>query len=144
MTVRRPIFFLCAFLLLTSPFLIYKIKWLSGSAKATGMVGFTGQSYTGQIGHTYAVVLFKVGRDTVWFNGFDNLLFPKGAIVPVRYQKNDPWEARIDVFASIWGDTLVYGGIPTLILLVLFLHPAIIPYRSRLRLSRKKPFIFIA
>jgi hypothetical protein len=63
--------------------------------------------------------------------------------VPVRYQRDHPEEARIDVLSAIWGDTLVYGGIPVLILIVVFLDPKIIPLRSRVKLSVKKPFVKI-
>ena len=91
--------------------------------------------------HEYAVVTFKAGTQTIWFNGYDNVLFPRRQIVPVRYQPGNPADARIAVFTALWADTLVYTGIPTVILLVLFLHPAIIPRQSKIRLIAKKPYI---
>ena len=104
-------------------------------------MGFVGKAYSGQIAHVYSVIKFGVQKDTFWFNGNDNILYKPGEKVSVRYQVNNPREARINVFPSIWGDTVVYGGIPLIILLVVFVHPGIIPYRSKLVLSMKKPFI---
>jgi hypothetical protein len=67
----------------------------------------------------------------------------KGHLVPVRYQPGKPADAKIDFFIALWGDILVYGGVPFFMLLVTFLHPDVIPYRSGVRLTRKRPFIFI-
>jgi len=106
-------------------------------------MGFIGKSYAGTYVHNYSNIRFMVDKDTIWFNGNDNIFFKEGEIVPVRYPKSNPYAARIDTFAAIWGDTVVYGGIPVLILLALFLHPAVIPRQSRIRLSTKKPFIEI-
>ncbi len=50
-------------------------------------------------------------------------------------------EAKIDSFVSIWGDTLVYGGIPIAILIVIFLHPHILRKGSRFIIQKKMPFI---
>lgn len=104
---------------------------------------FVGKSQTGMIGHSYSVISFRAGKDTIWFNGNDNILFKEGAPVPIRYQRTNPKDARINVFASIWGDTLVYGGIPVLILIVIFLDPKIIPLRSKIILKNKRPFVKI-
>ena len=106
-------------------------------------MGFVGKSQTGQLVHRYSVISFKVGNNTIWFNGNDNIFFKAGEPVPVRYQRDHPQEARIDMFAPIWGDTLVYGGIPVLILIVVFLDPKIIPLRSKVKLSARKPFVKI-
>lgn len=104
-------------------------------------MGFVGKSYTGTIIHSYSNIRFKVGNDTIWFNGNDNIFFKEGEVVPVRYQKDNPYDVRIDIFPSIWGDTLVYGGIPVVLLIALFLHPQVIPRGSRIRLSTKKPLL---
>ena len=143
MTLNRLSFFFVLFIIVILPFFIHKLIWLAGSEKATGTMGFVGKSQTGQIGHRYSVISFNVGRSTFWFNGNDNILFKEGEPVPVRYQRDHPEEARIDVLSAIWGDTLVYGGIPVLILIVVFLDPKIIPLRSRVKLSVKKPFVKI-
>ena len=106
-------------------------------------MSFEGHAQTGQIGHVYSVVWFVAGHDTVWFNGNDNILFKEGETVPVRYQVNHPSDARLNIFPSIWGDTIVYGGIPVSVLLIIFLHPGIVPRRSKIRLNAKRPVIEI-
>jgi hypothetical protein len=70
----------------------------------------------------HLVILFKVGGDSVWFNAGMN----SGAVgvrIPVRYQRNDPSDARVDAPLAIWGDTVVNSLLPVGILLVLFLTP---------------------
>jgi hypothetical protein len=123
------------------PFPVQNLWWLLRSVKTNGIVRFTGKEYSGQMTHEYAVVTFKTGTQTIWFNGYDNVLFPRRQVIPVLYQPNNPADARIDVFVAIWADTLVYACIPAVILMVLFLHPAIIPRQSKIRLMAKRPFI---
>ena len=136
-------FFLLLFVLIGTPFLVYKINWLLHSQRTVGTMSFVGKNQTGQIGHIYSVVWFVAGKDTIWFNGNDNILFKPGEPVPVRYQKDNPNEARLDLFPSIWGDTIVYGGGPLLVLIALFLHRGIMPHQSKVRLSKKRPFIAV-
>ena len=143
MIIRKTTLFLFLFSIVITPFLVHKLLWIVRSAKADGTMGFVGKSYTGTLVHFYAVISFRVGKDTIWFNGNDNILYKEGETVPVRYQKKNPYEARINIFPSMWGDTLVYGGAPVLVLLMLFLHPQIFPRQSRFRLSGKKPFIHL-
>ncbi|MFM9908301.1 MAG: hypothetical protein ACKVOW_03070 [Chitinophagaceae bacterium] len=143
MILSKSRFFLILVLLVAIPFLFYKMNWLLHSQKTSGTMSFKGKSITGQLVHEYSVLFFKVGKDTVWFDGNDNIFFKEGESVPVRYQINDPQDARIDALIPIWGDVLVYGGIPILILLVIFLHPQIIPLGSTVKLSTIKPFIQI-
>ena len=104
-------------------------------------MSFVGKRYSGQMVYTYSVVWFLAGRDTVWFNGKNYILYKEGEQVPVRYQRSKPKDARLNVFIAIWGDTLIYGGIPFLILLVIAVHPQIVPYGSKIILSRQKPFV---
>jgi len=141
MLFSKNSFFLLLFVITFSPFLVYKLIWIARSEKVNGVMGFIGKSYTGQLVHNYSVISFQVGKDTIWFNGNDNIFFKKGEAVPVRYQKSDPNEVRLNIFPSMWGDTIVYGGIPVAILLLLFLHPHIFPRRTKFRLSGKKPFV---
>lgn len=141
MLLSKNKFFLLLFVIAFGPFLVYKLVWIARSEKVNGVMGFVGKSYTGQLVHNYSVVSFQVGKDTIWMNGNDNIFFKKGEAVPIRYQKHNPNDARLDIFPSIWGDTLVYGGIPVIILLLLFLHPHIFHRHTRFRLSRKKPLV---
>jgi hypothetical protein len=112
------------------------------SVAVNGVMGFVGKTYAGQIVHVYSVIKYPVGKDTLWFNGNDNILYQR-EIVPVRYQLNHPSDARINVFTSIFGDTIVYGGIPFLIAVISFIHPHIFPYQSKLLLRFKSPFLHI-
>lgn len=108
-----------------------------------GIASFKGKAYTGQIGHVYMVISFVENNNTVWFNGNDNILFKDGEQVPVRYQRRHPADARINQFIPIWGDTVVYGGIPVIILLAVFFHPGIVPRRSKIVLNFRRPFLQI-
>src|SRR5262247_1442161 len=107
MTLSKNKFFLLLFAIVVAPFLIYKIAWLAGSRSANGTMGFIGKEYSGQIVHVYSVIRFPAGGDTVWFNGNDNIFFTPGERVPVRYAIDNPKDARIDFFVSVWGDTVV-------------------------------------
>jgi hypothetical protein len=140
MAIRRTYFFLLLFTILIVPFIIYKIVWLAGSEKTYGKMSFIGKTFSGQMDDVYSVISFMVGKDTIWFNGRNNIFFEEGETLPVRYQPNNPVDAKVNVFLAIWGDTLVYGGIPVLILIVIFVHPQIVPYRSRIQLTVRKPF----
>jgi hypothetical protein len=141
MTFSKNKFFLLLSLVVITPFLIYKMLWLAGTQTATGTMGFVGKEYAGQIVHVYSVIKFPAGGNTVWFNGNDNILFKPGEKVPVRYVVKNPKDARINYFVSVWGDTVVYGGIPMLIICVAYLHPLIVPRKSRIRINSKRPYV---
>jgi hypothetical protein len=142
MLLRKTPFFLLLSLLILVPLLAYKVHWLIHSKKTRGVMAFEGQGNAGdQVRQDYSIIYFRCGKDTVWFNGLGNLRLPTGTIVPVRYQTNDPNDAKLDTFEGIWGDTVVYGGIPLTMLLVMFLHPKVVPRRSKVRLICKKPFV---
>lgn len=123
------------------PFVIHKLVWLSNTESVKGTMGFVGKSYTGTIIHSYSNISFEYGGQKIWFNGNDNIFFKPGEMVPVRFPKGKPDEARIDNFVAVWGDTVVYGGIFVLLILVICVHPQLIPYKSDVRLIRRKPFI---
>ena len=148
MVLSRNQFFLLLFILVVVPFLANKIIWLANSRQTSGRMWYTGHGNLGSaLGiSTYAVIRYRVGRDSLYFNNNVNLDIKPGEIVPVRYKKNNPSDAVVDDFVSIWVETLVYALFPILILLVLFLMPErfdpIIPKRSKILLG-KKPFIQI-
>ena len=143
MTLSRAAFFGMLFTIVVTPFLIPKLLWLANSEKVNGTMRFVGKSYTGQLVHFYSEISFIAGNDTIWFDSKDNTIFPIGATVPVRYQVNDHSDAKVNIFSDIWSETVVYGGILPLILLVVFFHPKGIPRRAKLYLTNKKPFIRI-
>jgi len=143
MVIGRLPFFLLVLLIVLLPFASYTFWWLAHSAKINGVMWYRGKSYTGQIAHEYSAVKFIVDHDTAWFNTSDNIIFKPGEIVPVRYQVSNHNDAKADIFIEIWGNSVIYGGVLALIIVISFLHPSIIPRRSKLRISLKKPFIEI-
>jgi hypothetical protein len=144
MIMHRITFFLGLFGILLIPLLVPRILWLLRAEKTMGIMAFETRGTAGdQLPLTYSLIYFRHGKDTVWFYGVPGLGLKKDQLVPVRYQSGNPADAKIDLFIALWGDILVYGGVPFLMLLVIFLHPDVIPYRSRVRLTRKRPFIFI-
>ena len=144
MTLTRSAFFLALTGLIVLPFLGYKLWWLLDSRGTRGVMAFVGQGEAGeQVRLDYTVIYFRVGKDTVWFNGMGNLNYKPDDSIPVRYRPSDPSDAKVDIFAATWGDTLVYSGIPALMLLAVSLHPQVVPYRSRIRLLASSPFLRI-
>jgi hypothetical protein len=144
MIMHRTKFFLALFLLYLTPLVLYKSIWLIQSKKAIGKFAF--ESYgpaLDQIRFPYSIIYFLVGKDTVWFKGPGKLHLKPGNLVPVRYLPRDPSNARLDSFKSIWAGTIIYGSIPFLILIVISLHPEIIPYRKKVKLTREKPFVWV-
>jgi hypothetical protein len=140
--MSRTKFFLALAFLFVTPLVLYKAIWLLRSKTTTGKLAF--ESYgpaLDQIRFPYSMIYFKNGKDTVWFKGPGNLQMKAGDIVPVRYLPGNPGNAKVDTFKSIWAGTLIYGGIPCLFLLVIFLHPEIVPYRAKVILTRKPPFV---
>jgi hypothetical protein len=142
MIMHRTPFFLALFGILIIPLLATRMLWLLHSEKTTGIMAFETRGIAGdQLPLTYSLIYFSHGKDTVWFYGTPGLGLKTGQFVPVRYQPDNPADAKIDLFIGLWGDILVYGGIPFFILLFIFLHPDVIPRRSRVLLTWKRPFI---
>jgi hypothetical protein len=94
---------------------------------------------------SHQVIIFGVGKDSVTFTSNVNFHLPDNTVVPVRYAISNSYDARIDKFASIWGDTLVYLLSPIGVWLVLLLTPnrfdPLIPWGSKVHLRWKRPFI---
>jgi hypothetical protein len=137
-------FFLLLALLCSGPFVAYKLWWLWQSRRVTGVYSFKGLGFAGdQMTLDYSVCRFRLGKDTIWFNGTGNLAFQEGDSIPVRYLVDDPGDARIDVFPAIWGDTLVYGGIPLFTLLLIYLHPKVVPRGRKVRVVWRRPYLLL-
>jgi hypothetical protein len=158
MLMRKSQFFGLLFLLIAMPFWVTRAIWVLRSRKVQGVMGFAGLGFAGdQVKEDYSVIGFPVLKragaasgaageggpccDTIWFNGLGNLSYKPGQAVPVRYQPKNVYDARVDIFVGIWGDTLVYSGIPVLMLLAVFLHRKVVPWGSKLRLLAKPPYI---
>jgi hypothetical protein len=124
--------------LLVLPFFGYKAVWLLRSVPAMGTMCFMGKSLNGQLSSTYPVIRFSsLAGDTIYFNGADELAYKRGELIPIRYREGKPAEARIDSFAGAWLDTVIYAMVPFLLLLIVFLHPEIIPHRSKIIIGKK-------
>ena len=143
MIIARTPFFVSLMIFVSAPFLLTNLWWLGHSVTTTGTMCFVGKSITGQMEHSYSVISFVQGKDTIFLNGPDNVLFPKGERVRVRYQKDNPGDARLDRFVAIWGETLAYGGVPMIILLIAFLNRGVVPANAKIRFGTKSPFISI-
>jgi len=147
MIFSRTRFFGCLFLILAVPFIGQRLFWLAGTKRITGVMAFVGHDHIeSPLGiTTYPVILFQLGRDTVFFNGMNGFGYKPGDAVPVLYRVSQPTDAKIDRPISLWGDTIVYLLLPVLIWLVIVLTPArfdpLIPRRSKLLIQWKKPFI---
>ena len=137
MTLSRRSFFIILFFIVVVPWFIPKTIWVATSAKTTGTTEFMGHGNLGStLGMTtYPVVKFDVDSVTFHFNGNMNIPLEKGESVEVRFQKNDPHDARINSLGSIWGETIAYGAGPFLFYLVLLFSPSIIPRRSRVSIG---------
>jgi len=141
MYFTRNTFFVGLMLLVSGPFVMYKICWVSRSVKTAGVACFKGKEISGQIVHEYTVIRYAVQKDSLFMNGNDNLIFAPHTIIPVRYSQTDPADARIDQFIGIWGDTLGYAGAPVLVILIVFLRKDIVGRHTRFKISRSHPFI---
>jgi hypothetical protein len=146
MLLTRNQFFLVLSILLLGPFYGPRLIWLARSRTTTGKVWFIGHTLElqGDIS-SHLVILFKAGRDSFSFNAGGGHYKP-GDPVPVRYQKADPPDARINTPFNIWADLWVNSLLPELVLLILFITPRrfdpLIPRKARVRLGIK-PFIKI-
>jgi hypothetical protein len=145
MVLTRNQFFMVLLPLLLGPFYVPRLLWVIHSEKATGRGWFVGHTLELQGNITeHLVVIFQAGDDSVFFNGGGK--FHVGDVVPVRYQKENPSDARINTFFGVWADTLINSLLPLLTLLILYITPArfdpLIPWKARVRLGTK-PFIKI-
>ena len=147
MLLTRNQFFVLLLAVFVFPIIGYKVYWLACSQRTMGVVCFTGHTLETDGISSHPVLRFKAGKDSIFFNGNSNLRLPRGALVPVRYQKDTPSDARVDIPLSIWGDTLAWSMSPFLAILVLYSTPRrldpLVPFGCRIRLGGRRPFIWI-
>jgi hypothetical protein len=142
MTFHRTIFFLLLAFFISAPFFVNRLWWLAHSRRAVGVQVLEGMGELGdQMPLNYTIICFRLGKDTICFNGLGNLHLRDGTAIPVRYQETDPYDAKVNIFEGIWGDTVVYSGIPLLMLLFIALNRDIVPRRKRVWLAFKRPWI---
>jgi hypothetical protein len=144
MVIRRSLFFLILASLIAIPLFLNKLIWISKTKTTTGVMSFEGMGNAGDmLRSTYSVFYFEHDDDTTWFNSSANTIYKPGDRVPVRYNAANPEDARLNTFLSIWLGTLLGGGIPLLILLVIGLNRHIVPHKNDIRLSKRKPYLFL-
>lgn len=115
--------------LIVLPIIVFNLVWLFNATKTKGTMCFMGKSQDGQLVRIYPVIMFSsTGRDTIFFNGKTDVNLNPGNPISILYQKNEPADARVNSFGGLWADTIIYAGIPFLILLIIYLHPAVIPW----------------
>ena len=138
MTLLKWQFFFLLLCMLLLPFVIYKTVWLVASVPTQGTMCFMGKNLNGQFSSTYPVIKFRTEKgDTIFFNGLNEAEYKIGAQVPVRYQRTNPSDARINGFAAIWQDAIIYALVPVLVLLLVFVHPGIIQRQSKIIIGKK-------
>jgi hypothetical protein len=144
MVIRQITLFMSIVILYVTPVVLPRIIWLERSQKTTGVFSFEGKGSAGeQIKLSYSFIYYIYGNQKIWFEGPGHMPLKEGAIVPVRYQINNPADARVDTFYGLWADVTVYCGEPLLMLIIIFLNRGIFPRGSRIRLMFKKPFLQI-
>ncbi len=128
MLLTRNQFFLVLSILLLGPFYVPRLIWLNRSEKAVGLACFMGHTLElhGDIS-SHLVILFKAGKDSIFFNAADN----------VGFKVRD----RVNIPVCIWGDVWVNSLLPELVLLILFITPRrfdpLIPWKAGVRLGIK-------
>ena len=149
MILSRARFFCCLFLLLGCPFTVAKLWWLAGTRHTVGVMSFEGHgNIESPLGITsYPVILFEIGRDSIFFNGKGGYDYQPGDPVPVRYSVDNPYDAKIDQPMAVWGDTIVYSLFPVLVWLVLVLTPErfspLVPRGAKVLIGGKWPFVWV-
>ena len=148
MTLGRNAFFLTLLFICITPFIIWKLVWLSKTSVTNGKVWFTGHTIEldGSIS-SHLVILFLTGKDSIKFEAPASLQLKEGQPVSVRYEKANPTTARLDLPLRIWGDTIVYSLWPLIVLIVIYLIPdsmdPLFPRKSKLRVSKQNLFEII-
>ena len=149
MILSRGRFFCCLFLLLGCPFFFAKVWWIVRTRHTVGVMSYVGHDGLGSVLGitTYPVILFQLGRDSIFFNGKEGYDYRPGDLVPVRYRVDDPYDAKIDQPMAVWGDTIVYSLFPVLVWLVLLLTPErfspLVPRGSKILVGGKWPFVWV-
>jgi hypothetical protein len=144
MVIRQITLFGIIVVLSVTPVVVPRIIWLSNSQKTTGIFSFEGRGSAGeQIKLSYSFIYYMYENRKIWFEGPGNMPLKEGAVVPIRYQINNPADAKVDTFYGLWADLAVYCGEPLVMLIFIFLNRGIFPPGSRIRLMFKKPFLLI-
>ena len=146
MTLSRYQIFFILMLIFVAPFFIHKALWIANSKRTTGKMWFKGYTMELQSISSHAVILFKIGRDSVVFNAGLKPGWKPGSIIPIRYQAGNPSNAKIDNLVSIWAEAIRLAIFPCLVLLVIFITTIfiepIIP--KKIKILSRKPYVLIS
>ncbi|HTF30000.1 MAG TPA: DUF3592 domain-containing protein [Flavitalea sp.] len=145
MTLSRYQIFFILVLIFVSPFFIQKALWIANSKKTNGIMWFKGHSMELQSISSHAVIVFKVGRDSIVFNGGLEPNLKPGSLIPVRYQIDNPADAKVDSFRSLWARALVFAFLPFLAILVIFLTTIFVEplIPKKVKITLRKPYLLV-
>lgn len=142
MILHRNTFFLLLAVLYVGVIASPRLVWLARSEKATGIFAFQGRGNALELlPESASFIYYMYGKDTSWFKALGGLGLPENTPIAVRFHKDDPQSALIDSWRDIWLPTMVYGALPMLVLIVAFIHPHIIPWKSKVIIVRRRPFV---
>jgi hypothetical protein len=124
MILSRNQFFLLLFALSLGVCFGYRAVWFATARRATGVMYFVGHTLElqGNIS-AHAVIRYKAGKDSAFFNAAMSEELKPGQLVPVLYHESDPEEAQVDAFLGLWGQSMIFMIFPVLVLLILYVTP---------------------
>lgn len=123
MILSRNQFILVLLLVFVGPFILYRVNWIIHGEHTTGIMWFEGHSMEPQSISSYPVIRFEVNHQNFYFSSNLDVELKEGQAVPMLYEKTNPWDAKIDSFATLWLDTVVYSLLPLGIILVIAVTP---------------------
>lgn len=144
MSLSRTGFFLLISILFITPFFMTNLVWFLQSKKTQGFYSFNGMGNALQgagLRPTYSNLYFYYNNKQIWLHGPGNIQLPEGTPVSIRYQVDNPNDAKADTLIGLWGNTIIYGGIILLLLSVVIIPATVIPRGNKIFLHYKKPFI---
>jgi hypothetical protein len=138
MVLKRNQFYLLLLGLFISPFILYKIGWLAFSKKTTGTVEYIGETRGRRIGRqAYPVVQFTTdSKHVVTISGDYNLPYAPGDDYPIRYNRFNETDARLDTFWGCWIETVIWSIIVFVIISIIFIRPDIVPKEKLIKIRR--------
>lgn len=148
MILSRNQFFLLLFALSMGVCFGYRVVWFATAKRATGVMHFVGHTLElqGNIS-AHAVIRYKAGKDSAFFNAAMNEELKPGQHVPVLYHESDPEDAQVDAFIGLWGQSMIFTIFPILVLMILFVTPdrldPVIPQKCKVLLFKEKKLVRI-
>jgi hypothetical protein len=138
MIITRVQYYFLLLAVCFAPFVLYKIGWLAISKPCIGTVVSIGETHGRRVGQqTYPVVQFTVDQKIITAYGDYNLPYAEGDLYPIRYNRYNPENTRLNTFLGCWIDTLIWCTIFTVIVSIVFLVEGIVPRNKLVKLSSK-------